>query len=323
MPGRRTTYGFTLIELLVVIAIIAILAAILFPVFVRARENARKTACASNLKQLGLAILQYNQDYDENMPKGATATLAGNNATQGAGWAGNIMPYAKSTGLFKCPSEGNKPYLYYSWVSYGFNMNLAGGYKNGKLSSYAVPAQTVLLCEFQKSQAPIDRDNEGYDPAGANEQALSPSTSGYLTGSGCRNQLATCSFTIASGPFGQSYQSYALSVSGGGGTPGNNISPAYGRLGNFQGTGATTRYFYGADTTSPYDGAIGVHLEGSNFLMADGHVKWFKPDQVSPGFTGTAGQYQGQSNAGYSAASITNLKLSDGITPCAVTFSPI
>lgn len=60
--------GFTLIEILVVIAIIALLAAILFPVFARARENARRTSCASNLKQIGLGIMQYTQDYDERMP---------------------------------------------------------------------------------------------------------------------------------------------------------------------------------------------------------------------------------------------------------------
>ena len=66
--GLRTTRGFTLIELLVVIAIISVLAAILFPVFARARENARRTSCLSNLKQIGLAFLQYTQDYDEAYP---------------------------------------------------------------------------------------------------------------------------------------------------------------------------------------------------------------------------------------------------------------
>src|SRR5438132_160888 len=67
---RRQSAAFTLIELLVVIAIIAILAAILFPVFAQAREKARATACTSNLKQLGLALMMYGQDYDENMPTG-------------------------------------------------------------------------------------------------------------------------------------------------------------------------------------------------------------------------------------------------------------
>jgi prepilin-type N-terminal cleavage/methylation domain-containing protein len=69
-PSRKRT-GFTLIELLVVIAIIAILAAILFPVFARARENARRASCQSNLKQIGLAVYQYTQDYDEKCPSAA------------------------------------------------------------------------------------------------------------------------------------------------------------------------------------------------------------------------------------------------------------
>ncbi len=94
----RTRKGFTLIELLVVIAIIAILAAILFPVFARARENARRASCSSNLKQIGLGIMQYTQDYDELYPVRAN----------GAGtWAQMIQPYVKSTQLFKCPSNSS------------------------------------------------------------------------------------------------------------------------------------------------------------------------------------------------------------------------
>lgn len=71
MRRKKSKHGFTLIELLVVIAIIAILASILFPVFARARENARRSSCMSNLKQLGLAFMQYTQDYDEQLPKEA------------------------------------------------------------------------------------------------------------------------------------------------------------------------------------------------------------------------------------------------------------
>src|SRR5471030_203059 len=96
--------GFTLIELLVVIAIIAILAAILFPVFARARENARRASCQSNLKQIGLGILQYTQDYDEKMP-------VCNNYVQrqSQGWAGPILPYLKSVQVFHCPSDSTLP----------------------------------------------------------------------------------------------------------------------------------------------------------------------------------------------------------------------
>jgi len=97
----RNRYGFTLIELLVVIAIIAILAAILFPVFAQAREKARQITCASNLKQMGLALIQYNQDYDETFPQKGMSGKGGYTAS----WQTMIMPYLKSTEVFVCPSH--------------------------------------------------------------------------------------------------------------------------------------------------------------------------------------------------------------------------
>lgn len=99
-----TRKAFTLIELLVVIAIIAILAAILFPVFARARENARRTSCQSNMKQMGLAYIQYTQDYDELQPLISTGFTAGG-APRQAPWAQLLQPYTKSTQLFSCPSD--------------------------------------------------------------------------------------------------------------------------------------------------------------------------------------------------------------------------
>ena len=96
--------AFTLIELLVVIAIIAILAAILFPVFARARENARRSSCQSNLKQIALGIKQYTQDYDERFPLVVTPSPA----TE-PGWAYSIQPYLKSEQIFQCPSDTAPP----------------------------------------------------------------------------------------------------------------------------------------------------------------------------------------------------------------------
>ena len=90
--------AFTLIELLVVIAIIAILAAILFPVFARAREQARKSSCLSNLKQMGLATQMYVQDYDETLPRYSVAT------SPTAYWPNLIDPYVKNRQIWFCPS---------------------------------------------------------------------------------------------------------------------------------------------------------------------------------------------------------------------------
>jgi prepilin-type N-terminal cleavage/methylation domain-containing protein len=103
---KRT--AFTLIELLVVIAIIAILAAILFPVFGRARENARRSSCQSNLKQIALGMMQYTQDFDERFPSMFVfPTSVGPNRPYG--WADAIQPYLKSTQIYQCPSEKNAP----------------------------------------------------------------------------------------------------------------------------------------------------------------------------------------------------------------------
>lgn len=108
---RPCSSAFTLIELLVVIAIIALLAAILFPVFARARENARRSSCQSNLKQIALGTLQYVSDYDERFPvHGGTASDCWNGIDPT--WknvelsqAMNIQPYIKSTQVFRCPSD--------------------------------------------------------------------------------------------------------------------------------------------------------------------------------------------------------------------------
>lgn len=101
--------GFTLIELLVVIAIISILAAILFPVFARARENARRASCQSNLKQIGLGVLMYVQDYDEKYPLSLSITTQptpdGQSMQTGWVWQQTIYPYTKSDQVYVCPSS--------------------------------------------------------------------------------------------------------------------------------------------------------------------------------------------------------------------------
>lgn len=97
--------GFTLIELLVVIAIIAILAAILFPVFARARENARRSSCQSNLKQIGIGFMQYIQDYDERYPQTFNSDATSMAPQANVFWPQLLQPYIKSVQVFSCPSQ--------------------------------------------------------------------------------------------------------------------------------------------------------------------------------------------------------------------------
>jgi prepilin-type N-terminal cleavage/methylation domain-containing protein/prepilin-type processing-associated H-X9-DG protein len=99
---RKGRNAFTLIELLVVIAIIAILAAILFPVFGRARENARRASCQSNLKQIGLGVLQYTQDWDEHYP-----LMVASQQGDYIGWGYAVQSYIKSEQVFQCPSDNS------------------------------------------------------------------------------------------------------------------------------------------------------------------------------------------------------------------------
>ncbi len=103
---KRMFQAFTLIELLVVIAIIAILAAILFPVFAQARAKARQTACLSNQKQIGLAVMQYIQDYDETYPVGNRTYSIGANAEQigQSSWMRHLYTYTKNQQIFQCPN---------------------------------------------------------------------------------------------------------------------------------------------------------------------------------------------------------------------------
>ena len=155
--------GFTLIELLVVIAIIAILAAILFPVFAKAREKARQTSCLSNLKQMSLAFLQYAQDYDEGLPTHATQCGYGTNGS--LQWFEQIQPYCKNTQMFQCPSarmdnewmgncypgQFNRPNFV---TQYGYNVQIQeapfrnwGSNSVWQMSMYQRPAEVGLVAD--------------------------------------------------------------------------------------------------------------------------------------------------------------------------------
>jgi len=152
---RAARSGFTLIELLVVIAIIAILAAILFPVFARARENARRSSCQSNLKQIALGIKQYTQDYDELFPIQITPNAS--SARPPVAWADEIQPYIKSLQLYQCPSDITPPQASTapnskSYIDYFINAALGNtgtattpAYTNGGISEAAVENSSLTI----------------------------------------------------------------------------------------------------------------------------------------------------------------------------------
>ena len=142
---RQAKAAFTLIELLVVIAIIAILAAILFPVFAKAREKARQSSCLSNLKQIGLAYMQYAQDYDGWVP----GFLTGNSGLTRIAWYDNVQPYMKNRQLYICPSS-----LYYlapnryATTNTAANATLGGtDYYGYNTALYKNPSEKILVAD--------------------------------------------------------------------------------------------------------------------------------------------------------------------------------
>jgi prepilin-type N-terminal cleavage/methylation domain-containing protein/prepilin-type processing-associated H-X9-DG protein len=134
----RKSHGFTLIELLVVIAIIAILAAILFPVFAKAREKARQSSCLSNFKQVSLACLQYAQDYDERMS--ALGDLRGGAVAYW--WHDHVTPYMKNTQCLYCPSLKDD-------YGVGYNAQISSYWSTAKsLGEFVRPAEDIMLAEM-------------------------------------------------------------------------------------------------------------------------------------------------------------------------------
>jgi prepilin-type N-terminal cleavage/methylation domain-containing protein/prepilin-type processing-associated H-X9-DG protein len=245
----RSRAGFTLIELLVVIAIIAILAAILFPVFAKAREKARQASCASNEKQLGIALISYTQDYDEKFPPVAGIATASDGSLEVASWGvstvntsvtpnvttpGLTQSYIKNNQLFLCPSASIRPGAGSNGADYIYN-DFVSATTQAKLSGVS---DTVLVGESSGSDI---NDTSAHGGSGAE-----PLQFGF--GHSVAGPLGT-----AAAP------SDALTS-----------TVLQGENGTFN--GGTGGYTF-ADASKLDD--TDRHTSGGNFLMADGHVKWF------------------------------------------------
>ncbi len=182
----RKLRAFTLIELLVVIAIIAILAAILFPVFAKAREKARQSTCASNVKQITLAMLQYAQDYDERWP-----FLYESGNVDRTGLIQITQPYVKSWQVHDCPSADQKSTLtYLGSRSYGYNQLMITN--NSAISTTVIvrPAEIVLMGDvLHDPNAPGRFEQPSYgpmqtDPDGRNCKVCGGSHNSMFSGTG-------------------------------------------------------------------------------------------------------------------------------------------
>jgi prepilin-type N-terminal cleavage/methylation domain-containing protein/prepilin-type processing-associated H-X9-DG protein len=261
-------HGFTLIELLVVIAIIALLAVILFPVFSRARENSRRSSCQSNLKQIGLGIIQYAQDYDEIMVPawldGTTGAGNGWNSTN-SGWGNDnfkwmdlLQPYVKSEQVFNCPSANSRNFPLYKSASgtnyghYAANMGSrsSGDSMNPPFSYFSASTATSSL------SVPINTS-----------QIQAPTTTVMVT------ESRSVSYSGAA--------SCIMTWPGASATPSTSFS--YREIG--QDSTAPTIRTWVYSSNNP-DGAIGErHLESLNVLWADGHVKAVKLLTLATGKT--------------------------------------
>jgi prepilin-type N-terminal cleavage/methylation domain-containing protein/prepilin-type processing-associated H-X9-DG protein len=278
---RNESKGFTLIELLVVIAIIAILAAILFPVFAKAREKARQASCESNERQVGL-VLQYIEDYDEHFPTGWQNQ-------NGAGWAGSCQPYIKSAGIFHCPddststtteADGSTAYP----DSYALNSNLVGQGNSGALASLGAPASTVMVVEITGDQVDLtdaveDTGHNGADQGWTQEpesEHLSAVADGMTSSADATGVEAGA--TTADGIFDLNDEPLATNP----GTSDNSGTVQYdtGNIGN--------RWTSTVQQPTDFYGLTGRHTDGANWLMGDGHVKWLLPGKVSSGINANA-----------------------------------
>lgn len=255
---RRRNQAFTLTELLVVIAIVSILAAILFPVLAKAREQARKTACLSNEKQLGMALLEYAQDNDELIPAGLPTTPL--NHLSGLGWGGIIYPYIKNVSVFDCPDDPTHQAVVSGRVLYPVSYCLNYDAVGVTQPSFTSPGKTVLLSEVRGNQSRINDTSEG--------------TKGYTVAA--VSLLPSHRFQLS--PSGNGFNDSFLAVT----AIHSGVVTTIRMYTQFD-TGVLSGRFTAATLPVYYSGMTGRHNGGANYLAVDGHVKWLLPSRLSSG----------------------------------------
>jgi prepilin-type N-terminal cleavage/methylation domain-containing protein/prepilin-type processing-associated H-X9-DG protein len=275
--GHRVKGAFTLIELLVVIAIIALLAAILFPVLARARENARRTSCQSNLKQIGLAMMQYTQDFDETFPR----TYFGQGRRQEnptptdcyRSWHDVIYPYVKNEAVFVCPAAvGNHNTITLSTYR---NPDVAGFTYNSMqymIGSYA--ANATFRNGGSSKNSPIQVPNNGKVETKISRVQVPAET--VLAGDGGLLQNAARGFPaeLWAGTLGLGYVWWDV----------NNGEPV------IQSTNQNFPYGYLGIQTG-FSDLPARHLDTINMVFCDGHVKAMRLESLLAKRNGTGVMY--------------------------------
>ena len=271
--------AFTLIELLVVIAIIAILAAILFPTFARARENARRASCQSNLKQIGLGFQQYAQDYD-GWTMGSGVFVEGPNSKTYHSWPSILFPYVKSDQLFSCPSgeESKTSKAIMGAASTRTYCGSADSDGSNDASNTVYPASNLQQAMKGKLSYGMNAIlSTSWVTPGFQSAGTSPTAANFVPGpngakSGYLNTTSTASLGVFEPQIGDPTGTIRIFDSWGGVAGQTTCSVNVGNsLRAISGEDRTDRY----KTDAPSKVAS-RHFDGFNALFGDGHVKFRK-----------------------------------------------